>query len=434
MTVPTTSIVAGPYTGNGVTTTFDYNWTIWQASELILYQTDTAGNVTTLTEGTDYTVNGVGSTTGRTVTLTNPLPTGYTLLIKSDFVPTQETDFVSQGAFYPQVHEDALDKLTYLVQQLVEADSRSLSLSPTTTGVDPTLPTPIPGYLLGWDSPATKLTNVAPGSTVINVGATAPDPAVFPLWYDTNVSGLKYHDGAAWVSVDASGKADKLAGATAGAVPTLDASGNIAGELIPGAANGVATLDANATLPVSQLPARIDLSTLTADVTLQVGQEAFLQAQLVGMTSVPLHIAVADDQIYELSVSVWQKTMSAAQSLYLLPNNTSYASAFWWHYFESWTSFSASGSQTLGSFIIVPNCLHLGSCHGMLQTRKTGTTGYNFPVFNGVSHGSSADYDISALTHTYWTDNTTPYTSMGSLQSSLANTNTDVFIRVKRVA
>jgi hypothetical protein len=90
---------------------------------------------------TDYTVSGVGIEGGGDVTrLAGPLPTGSTWDIASDFSPVQLTDFPSQGAFFPEVHEDAFDKLTYLLQQISRDSSNAIRFPWTDSGAESLLP------------------------------------------------------------------------------------------------------------------------------------------------------------------------------------------------------------------------------------------------------------------------------------------------------
>ena len=130
MTVNTTNITSGPYTGNDVSDTFDYTFRVTDKNQLTVFETDTSGVRTTLTVDTDYTVNDIGNDAGGTITRTaGALPTGYTWYIRSNYKQTQTTALSSQGAFFPDVHEDALDKLTFLVQQLEDTLGRSFRLS-----------------------------------------------------------------------------------------------------------------------------------------------------------------------------------------------------------------------------------------------------------------------------------------------------------------
>lgn len=118
MTV-STEISREEYTGNGVTTDFDYRFRVFSADELVVSVADTTENISTLVLNTDYTVTGAGSRTGGKVKLVNPLANAWRISIERDLPVTQETDVRNQGNFFPEVHEDAWDKLTMLIQQAI---------------------------------------------------------------------------------------------------------------------------------------------------------------------------------------------------------------------------------------------------------------------------------------------------------------------------
>ncbi|EOH6201640.1 right-handed parallel beta-helix repeat-containing protein [Citrobacter farmeri] len=117
MTV-STEVDHNEYTGNGVTTTFPYTFRIFQKSDLVVQVVDLDENITLLVLDTDYTVTGAGGYTGGNVILTAALTNGYQISISRDLPVTQETDLRNQGKFFAEVHEDAFDKLTMLVQQV----------------------------------------------------------------------------------------------------------------------------------------------------------------------------------------------------------------------------------------------------------------------------------------------------------------------------
>ena len=64
MTINTTSTTTGPYTGTGSVDTFVYDFKVQLASEIVVVETDLSGNKTTLVEGTNYSVTGVGDSGG----------------------------------------------------------------------------------------------------------------------------------------------------------------------------------------------------------------------------------------------------------------------------------------------------------------------------------------------------------------------------------
>lgn len=105
------------YTGNGVTTSFPYTFRIFKKTDLAVSVVDLNENITALVLDTDYTVTNAGGYNGGNVVLTAPLATGWQISIARELEPTQETDLRNQGKFFAEVHEDAFDKLTMLIQQ-----------------------------------------------------------------------------------------------------------------------------------------------------------------------------------------------------------------------------------------------------------------------------------------------------------------------------
>ncbi|WP_163279793.1 right-handed parallel beta-helix repeat-containing protein [Klebsiella aerogenes] len=116
MTV-STEVDHNDYTGNGVTTSFPYTFRIFQKSDLMVQVADLNENITVLTLDTDYTVTGDGGYSGGAVVLASPLANGWQISISRELPVTQETDLRNQGKFFAEVHEDAFDKLTMLIQQ-----------------------------------------------------------------------------------------------------------------------------------------------------------------------------------------------------------------------------------------------------------------------------------------------------------------------------
>ncbi|WP_239739630.1 hypothetical protein [Proteus penneri] len=114
------------YVGNGVTTDFDFRFRIFESKHLIVVVADSDGNETTLKNGTDYTIVGAGSYHGGKVVLNKPLAQGWKILLERDLPVVQETDLRNQGKFFAEVHEDAFDYLTMLIQKALGTFSLSL--------------------------------------------------------------------------------------------------------------------------------------------------------------------------------------------------------------------------------------------------------------------------------------------------------------------
>lgn len=160
MTVTSTKITAGPYIGNGIADTFSYGFGIDDKSEIRVFETDDAGTRTELTVDTDFTVNDIGESSGTVTRNAGPLPSGYKWFMRSNYKETQEVEFESQGAFYPDIHEKAFDKNTRIVQQLTESQYRSLRMNDAYDGdFDFTLPDPVSGDLLVFTETGVDRTN-----------------------------------------------------------------------------------------------------------------------------------------------------------------------------------------------------------------------------------------------------------------------------------
>lgn len=125
MTV-STEVDHNDYIGNGVTTSFPYTFRIFKKSDLVVQVADLDENITELVLDTDYTVTGAGGYSGGNVILMAALTNGYQISISRELPVTQETDLRNQGKFFAEVHENAFDKLTMLVQQTFSRFSLAL--------------------------------------------------------------------------------------------------------------------------------------------------------------------------------------------------------------------------------------------------------------------------------------------------------------------
>ena len=118
MSVATTNITSGPYSGNDVAVSFAYGFRVNEESQLRVFEINDLGVETELTLTTHYTVAGVDNDTGGQLTrVAGALPTGYTWYVRSNYTNTQLTVLASQGGFFPDVHEKVMDNLTFQNQQ-----------------------------------------------------------------------------------------------------------------------------------------------------------------------------------------------------------------------------------------------------------------------------------------------------------------------------
>ena len=170
MTVASSTNKTDPFSGNDVATAFAFTFKCDDAASLRVVLTSTLSVESTLVLDTDYTLalnTNQKASPGGSVTYPisgTPLATGEKLTIIRDLVPqTQATALPNQGAWQPEVVEQALDKVTQLVQQVSEAGGRSIKLpvSSTLTGLE--IPEPEAGKTLFWNEDATALSNGATG-------------------------------------------------------------------------------------------------------------------------------------------------------------------------------------------------------------------------------------------------------------------------------
>lgn len=156
MTVPSsTSSVS--YTADGISALYSVPFRFLQNSHILV--TTRQGTGAEVIEVGTYTVAGAGSPSGGTVTFSPVKAAGTTIVISRNVPLTQEADYVDNDPFPAESHEDALDKLTMISQQLKEQGDRSLRLPITAVGVSTQLPAPLASNLIGWNSTANGLRN-----------------------------------------------------------------------------------------------------------------------------------------------------------------------------------------------------------------------------------------------------------------------------------
>ena len=135
MTVSSTT-TKNSASGNGSTSAFPYNFKIFSDDDIaVIIRTDSTGAEVTKTKTTHYTVSGVGDSSGGNVTFTsgNTPASGETVVLLRSTARTQLTDYVANDPFPAATHEDALDKLTFIAQEIEEELGRSIKVSKTNT-------------------------------------------------------------------------------------------------------------------------------------------------------------------------------------------------------------------------------------------------------------------------------------------------------------
>ena len=176
---------SGPYSHDGTTTVYDYDFRIYTAAELTVTRTNADGTLTTLAITTDYTVAGVGDAGGGEFTLVNVdrLPTGTTMTAEPSISRSQTRPFSSQSSISLAQIEVSLDKLTSLARQVYGLTLRAPKvatgavLGVLTRGADTTV--------LQWDADG----NIIEGPTTAQIAAS-------------NAAGISAADDAAQTALD----------------------------------------------------------------------------------------------------------------------------------------------------------------------------------------------------------------------------------------
>ena len=125
------------YTGNDVTVEFAVSFYFLANTDIkvILYNS-TADTETELTETTHYTLVGAGEAAGGTLTMITAPASNEQLVILRDVSVTQERDYIEHSNFPAESHEQALDKLTMLIQQYLDKLERVIRFRETSSFSD----------------------------------------------------------------------------------------------------------------------------------------------------------------------------------------------------------------------------------------------------------------------------------------------------------
>ena len=147
MTVSTTTI-KNSYSGNGTLHSFAYGFKIFADADLDVIIRSSTGVETVKTLNTHYVVTNAGNDSGGNVLFKfNTGSSGDAHFSSSDFRPasgetvlirrslglTQSTDYVANDPFAAEDHETALDRLTFISQEIQEELDRSIKISRTNT-------------------------------------------------------------------------------------------------------------------------------------------------------------------------------------------------------------------------------------------------------------------------------------------------------------
>ena len=124
------------YEGNGSTTTFQFFFKVFDATDVSVQVGASGSTPSTLTYGTEFTaVLNADQTTnpGGTVTLTTAPATGVNVAVVSAIPETQPMVLTPYDGFNPETLNDSADRAVALVQQLSEKLERAITVDTTDT-------------------------------------------------------------------------------------------------------------------------------------------------------------------------------------------------------------------------------------------------------------------------------------------------------------
>jgi len=109
------------YTATSGQTVFPYTFEIFNKEDVVVIK-----NTTTLIEGTNYTVTGVGNENGGSIVLTAGATTGDIITVYRDMPLERNSDYQTSGDFLASEVNNDFDRLWLAAQQINELSARSI--------------------------------------------------------------------------------------------------------------------------------------------------------------------------------------------------------------------------------------------------------------------------------------------------------------------
>jgi aryl-phospho-beta-D-glucosidase BglC (GH1 family) len=160
----------------------------------------------------------------------------------------------------------------------------------------------------------------------------------------------------------------------------------------------------------------INNTAATSDTVLAVGQGAVIDVNNAGY--IPLHIATADNQLYEVVLMFAPVNVAFSTSEVLLPNNTAYAGQFW------------SNGNFLNGFGLPSQFSAFSRLLVSTKTACKSVIGHALASATLVQEETSASVWCAAANTQLPADTTTLWNSLGSLQLSTPRTGRIVVRRI----
>lgn len=211
MTVNTLSQII-TYDGDTNISEYYFPYILYEETDLEVWTTDLVGNVASLVLNEDYVIELSDDYSNAKVILSNPIDNTRKITFSRNMELTQPYDFTEGGGYFSaEVFEQSLDRLTLLIQQINSITGALLKL-PTGSALSTTLPTAKANAFLGTNEDGTEWHFMAPDSSFIFIGESAPNGDDYSLWFDSDNRQLKYWSGSVWSPVGGpdSNKIDKI--------------------------------------------------------------------------------------------------------------------------------------------------------------------------------------------------------------------------------
>lgn len=232
MSISSETRKAGPYAGNGVTTNLPFSFKVFSTADVRVVQTDPVGTETDLTLTTHYTVSlnaDQDANPGGTVIMVTAPATGYYTTLTSRVQNLQAVTITNLGGFYPKILNDALDRLTIMVQQVAEQVSRAVKVGISSSSTPDQLIDAINTAASTASAAATSASGSAASASASAASASASASAIST--YPASVQSQ------AFTRFTAGGTADAIAGTLSPAIASYAAGLRVTAT--PGGANTV---------------------------------------------------------------------------------------------------------------------------------------------------------------------------------------------------
>lgn len=183
MTVPVSTGKSGPFNGNGVTKTFAFDFKVFTEEDVLVIYTNADSIDTDYVLDSDYSISlnpdqNVDPGGSITTLATDAVATGTSITLVSNIEADQGTSIPNLSAFYAKVIENALDKLTLIVQSVKRVAENSFRLPDSApSGISTELPLPEANAIVAWNADADALQNVDVNTlaTIVAFGTAVAD-------------------------------------------------------------------------------------------------------------------------------------------------------------------------------------------------------------------------------------------------------------------